>query len=378
MHQHFGLALDKRSEWSKTGYSFQLLFNEKDFNPSVCIGSSKRLQSCLLALNYLNNQLPTRLQIDLPLDIETDINLTEVSFKDLENYFEQLSKLAQNIKVDSSYIAGETYNTYLKEAYDQFTRITPYSLVFSKDRKGMEPNSLANNSYYINFSHQDNNQALYVPIHLFPTSAFNPGMPALPICTQFRMLIRKDMKKPESVGLIIDLRGNPGGSIDQVLCMLDAVISSEQMMFGTVPIVDGQLLNDNTEYIYFGSYFSPHKKRYDKPIVVLINKDSASASEIFAGAIKDMQRGLVIGEKSFGKGTQQILNAHLKSEDTIHYDQSDLVMIKTTGVYLLPSGRSPNKEGIKPDVPLNITNSPSSTDNNADWIEVYNHLRNQL
>lgn len=128
-------------------------------------------------------------------------------------------------------------------------------------------------------------------------------------------------------GLILDLRGNPGGLIDSCIEIADELIKEG-------PIVT---LKDRDKKIV--SEYKADKKYTDIPLVVLINGGSASASEILAGAIKDTERAKIVGEKSFGKGVVQGVNA-----------LSDGSGIKlTTSEYFTPKGISIHEKGIVPD-----------------------------
>jgi carboxyl-terminal processing protease len=96
--------------------------------------------------------------------------------------------------------------------------------------------------------------------------------------------------------LILDLRNNSGGYMDEVIKMVDYILPGGEKILST----KGRLKNANEEM------YSKHKATfYQQPIIALINRGSASASEIFAGAIQDLDRGIVAGETSFGKGLVQ-------------------------------------------------------------------------
>jgi len=96
--------------------------------------------------------------------------------------------------------------------------------------------------------------------------------------------------------LLIDLRNNSGGYMDEVIKIVDHILPGGEKILST----KGRLKNANEEM------FSKHKPTfYKQPIIAMINKGSASASEIFAGALQDLDRGIVVGETSFGKGLVQ-------------------------------------------------------------------------
>jgi carboxyl-terminal processing protease len=130
-------------------------------------------------------------------------------------------------------------------------------------------------------------------------------------------------------GLIFDLRNNPGGYLDGAV-----YISSEFIKSGTVV---SQVNSDGTRQDY---PVVRRGKLLDIPVVVLVNKGSASAAEITAGALRDFKRATVVGETSFGKGTVQTPE-DLPDGSSVHI---------TTGRWLLPNGDSIAKKGITPDV----------------------------
>ena len=134
-------------------------------------------------------------------------------------------------------------------------------------------------------------------------------------------------------GIILDLRSNPGG------LLTNAIYISDMLLKGGVIVstVDRDRYKTTTRARY--------GQVSEKPIVVLINKGSASASEILSGALKDNHRATIIGEQSFGKGLVQEIN---KLPD-------EAGMNITIQRYLTPSGQDINKKGITPDVVVELT-----------------------
>jgi carboxyl-terminal processing protease len=130
-------------------------------------------------------------------------------------------------------------------------------------------------------------------------------------------------------GLILDLRDNPGGLLDESI-----FVSSQFIDEGVITI---ERLKGNEEQVFEAQ---PGGAALDIPLVVLVNRGSASASEIVAGAIQENGRGTVLGEQTFGKGTVQI--PHTLS------DGSELRV--TIAEWLTPSGKQISGEGIVPDV----------------------------
>jgi len=133
--------------------------------------------------------------------------------------------------------------------------------------------------------------------------------------------------------LILDVRGNPGG-------LLDAAVRVGRVFLGKKTIVSTRYRSGKPTI--YSSFSETHRK---VPLVLLINAGSASASEILAGAIKDNKRGILVGQKSFGKGSVQTVR-----------NLSDGSALKiTTGYYYTPSGVCIHKKGIKPDIKVEQT-----------------------
>lgn len=143
------------------------------------------------------------------------------------------------------------------------------------------------------------------------------------------------LEKNTLEGLIIDLRDNGGGYVDTALQMLNRILPNGKKVFSF------QHSGGKTEDFYSDFEGRSVDQVFEKPIIVLMNRNSASASEIFAGGLKDNEAAEIVGEKSFGKGVAQ--NIFLASGDqvrgkvkvTVHY-------------YLLPLGENIDKKGIAP------------------------------
>lgn len=142
----------------------------------------------------------------------------------------------------------------------------------------------------------------------------------------------KNLESKDVKGYILDLRSNPGG-----LLLSSVEIARMFLRQGDiVSVVDRQ---GERERFTAGLGFIT-----DKPLVVLINRESASASEILAGALQDHQRAIVVGNRSLGKGTVQ----------TVYRLDEDTALVLTTAKYFTPSGRNIHQSGIMPDIEINI------------------------
>jgi carboxyl-terminal processing protease len=131
-------------------------------------------------------------------------------------------------------------------------------------------------------------------------------------------------------GVVIDLRNNPGGLLNEAISVSDAFLDK-----GEIVSTRGRVAGSGERY-----NATPGDLAGGKPIVVLINGGSASASEIVAGALQDHRRAIVVGTKSFGKGSVQ----------TLIPLRGDGAMRLTTARYYTPSGRSIQALGISPDI----------------------------
>jgi len=133
-------------------------------------------------------------------------------------------------------------------------------------------------------------------------------------------------------GLVLDLRNNPGGVLNAAVEVSDAFLEK-----GLIVYTEGRIKNSEMRF-----NAAPGDIINGIPIVVLINAGSASASEIVAGALQDHKRAIIMGEKSFGKGSVQ----------TILPTSGNAAVKLTTARYYTPSGRSIQAEGIEPDIVL--------------------------
>ena len=139
-------------------------------------------------------------------------------------------------------------------------------------------------------------------------------------------------------GLVLDLRNNPGGVLNAAVDVSDAFLDSGLIVYTQGRIADSEMKFEAT----------PVRQLDGAPLVVLVNGGSASASEIVAGALQDHKRAIILGTRTFGKGSVQ----------TILPLNNETALKLTTARYYTPSGRSIQAEGIEPDIildPLRVT-----------------------
>ena len=147
---------------------------------------------------------------------------------------------------------------------------------------------------------------------------------------QFLKSIKDFEKKSNIKGYVLDLRNNPGGLLTQAINITDFFLDD-----GEIVSTKGRRVSETRKF------FARKGDRIDgKPIVVLINNGSASASEIFAGALKDHKRAIILGENSYGKGSVQSI-IPLRNGGGMRI---------TISKYYLPSGKSISEVGVTPDI----------------------------
>jgi carboxyl-terminal processing protease len=153
--------------------------------------------------------------------------------------------------------------------------------------------------------------------------------------------LKKAMKKIKKalgekfIGLVLDLRNNPGGLLDQAIAVSDTFLEK-----GEIVSTRGRKKNGHQRF-----NARPGDLADGKPIIVLINGGSASAAEIVAGALQDHKRAIILGTKSFGKGSVQTI-IPLKKKGAMRL---------TTSRYYTPSGRSIQEIGVTPDIVVEPT-----------------------
>ncbi len=169
-----------------------------------------------------------------------------------------------------------------------------------------------------------------IPAFYIDFDAARKGDPNYRSTTRDVARLVSELKADGVNGIILDLRNNGGGSLQEATQLTDLFIDQGPVV--QIRTADGRVNRDNRAY---------SSALYDGPMVVLINRLSASASEIFAGAIQDYQRGLIVGSPSFGKGTVQLLTRMPEGELKL-----------TESKFYRVSGESTQHKGVVPDMYL--------------------------
>jgi carboxyl-terminal processing protease len=168
-----------------------------------------------------------------------------------------------------------------------------------------------------------------------------------------------NQNKNKDKGIILDLRNNPGGLLDQAVGLVDLFVDH-----GIIVSQKGRTSSENKVYNATGATATK------MPMVVLINEGSASASEIVSGSLQDHKRAVVVGTKSFGKGSVQVV---------LPISEEEAVKL-TIARYYLPSGRTIQAVGVTPDITVEA--GQIKTDNNDDFVikeaDLKKHLEKEL
>ena len=163
---------------------------------------------------------------------------------------------------------------------------------------------------------------------------------------QFLKLIKKFEKNSKIKGYVLDLRNNPGGLLTQAINITDFFLDD-----GEIVSTKGRKISETRKF-----FARKGDEIKGKPIVVLINNGSASASEIFAGALKDHKRAIILGENSYGKGSVQSI-IPLRNGGGIRL---------TISKYYLPSGKSISEVGVTPDILVEETENDFKINSDKD------------
>ncbi len=167
-------------------------------------------------------------------------------------------------------------------------------------------------------------------------------------------------ENPNVKGIVLDLRNNPGGLLNQAVGLANLFIDKE-----IIVSQKGRSKEEDENYIADPSLFVTKV-----PLVVLVNGGSASASEIVSGALQDLKRAVVVGENTFGKGSVQIV---------MPIDKTEALRL-TVARYYLPSGRTIQAVGVKPDVIVYPGKAPTEDENGFSLKEsdLKQHLESEL
>ncbi|MGC2222496.1 MAG: S41 family peptidase, partial [Methylocella sp.] len=200
--------------------------------------------------------------------------------------------------------------------------------------------------------HQEGDDIGYIRITQFNEQTFEGVRAAI-------QKFQNDIPAAKFKGYILDLRNNPGGLLDQSIAVVNCFLDR-----GEIVSTRGRNADETMRY-----NARPGDLSKGKPVVVLINGGSASASEIVAGALQDHKRATILGTRSFGKGSVQTI---------IPLGQNNGAVRLTTARYYTPSGRSIQAKGIDPDVTVlqDVPDDLKGKDDTKGEASLRGHLKN--
>lgn len=231
------------------------------------------------------------------------------------------------LKVNGSAFSGEQLDDLIEKIQESGKNNIKLTLIQKSTGKEIELDVLCDEIQLdsVTSSVTDENIG-YIGISQFATNTADEFKNAL-----------KDLEAKNVLGLIVDVRDNGGGITDAVEGICDCLLPEGNVIYYTAD------KNDKRVYAY-------SKKEGTKlPLVVLANEHSASASEILIGAIKDNERGVIVGEKSYGKGVVQ----------QMYMMPNETALKITVEKYFTPNGNYINKKGIEPDYTVHLKENDS-------------------
>ena len=259
-------------------------------------------------------------------------------------------------KVDGKSIAGNSIEEVVKKLRGKAGTKVAITILRKGEKEPIEISLIRQNIQVKAVKSSRKKDIAYIKINSFSEQAYS-GM-----TSEIRKLV-DGIGKNKIRGLVLDLRNNPGGLLDQAVKVSDVFLDKGL----TIVSIRGRNKEGN---IYKDE--SDQNLIAGVPIVVLINEGSASASEIVAGALQDNKRAVIVGTKSFGKGSVQTV---------IPLENKRGALKMTTALYYTPSGKSIQAHGIDPDIIVNEAKLELKKVNNNDEKSEANlngHLKNQI
>jgi carboxyl-terminal processing protease len=256
--------------------------------------------------------------------------------------------------IDGESVQGMTLNQAVDKMRGAINTSVKLTILRGKEKKKVEV-ALVRAEIHIKSvrSHKQDDDIGYIRISQFNEETADGLKSAM---TKFQQEMPGDKFK----GYILDLRNNPGGLLDQSIQVVNAFIDK-----GEIVSTRGRTAEETQRY----NARSSGDLSRSKPVVVLINGGSASASEIVAGALQDHKRATILGTRSFGKGSVQTI---------IPLGGSNGALRLTTARYYTPSGRSIQAKGIDPDVTIlqDVPEELKGKDDTKGEASLKGHLKN--
>ncbi|TRL36022.1 S41 family peptidase [Methylosinus sporium] len=256
--------------------------------------------------------------------------------------------------IDDDNVQGLTLNQAVDKMRGQINTSVKLTILRGKDREKIEV-KLTRAEIHIKSvrSHKEDDDIGYIRISQFNEETSDGLRTAI-------QKFQQEMPGDKLKGYIVDLRNNPGGLLDQSIQVVNSFIDH-----GEIVSTRGRTADETQRY----NARAAGDISRGKPVVVLINGGSASASEIVAGALQDHKRATILGTRSFGKGSVQTI---------IPLGGANGALRLTTARYYTPSGRSIQAKGIDPDINLlqDVPDELKGKDDTKGEASLKGHLKN--
>lgn len=309
--------------WGRSGVSIAYM-NEHYVNDKECHKNQTNLLGCVRALSTLSVLLESQDETkDKTVDDFKNYSF-DARLRVFENSNNSINKKAQaaGVGINSFIVAARDAHGYVVPTDLHLVRTGSIKQVPQKQRPA-QPDV---RGQILTGTNQK--KWIYIKIDSFSRDG---------TCEGFRSEYLRAAKQARfrALGLMLDVRNNLGGSVDETGCILGSMIGNFKEYLTIRDPATNELIKENSSYTTMISGL-----KIDIPIVVIVNSQSASASEILAGAIQDEERGWIVGERTYGKGTVQ---------DRFTTPLPNLAAFKTVGRFHFRSGWSNQRTGILPD-----------------------------
>ncbi len=313
--------------------------------------------------SYLNEEDLKDMQIQtkgefggLGIEIVTEMSVTKIisAIEDTPAFKADLRSGDYIVKVDGKSIVGLPIDEVVKKLRGKPKTSVKLSILRKGEKSQIEKTLVRQIIKVKAVKSARFKDVAYIKINTFSEQAYNGLVAEL-------TKLKKQIGEKNLKGLVLDLRGNPGGLLDQAVKVSDGFLDKDQLIVS----IKGR---NSEEKTYIDQ--SDESLVKDLPIVVLINQGSASASEIVSGALQDHHRAVIMGEKSFGKGSVQTI---------IPLENNNGALRMTTSLYYTPSGKSIQAQGIEPDIEVTAAKIEKQKDTDrSSEADLKGHIEVQL
>jgi len=313
--------------------------------------------------SYLNEEALKDMQVQtkgefggLGIEITTDLSVTKVvaAIEDTPAFKADVKSGDYIVKVDGKSVIGLSIDEVVKKLRGKPGTSVKIGILRKGEKSQIEKTIVRQIIKVKAVKSARFKDVAYVKVNTFSEQAYNGLVNEI-------TKLKKQIGEKNIKGFVLDLRGNPGGLLDQAVKISEVFLDKGQVIVS----IKGR---NSEEKAYVDEEDESLLKGL--PIVVLINQGSASASEIVSGALQDYHRAVIMGERSFGKGSVQTV---------IPLENNRGALRMTTSLYYTPSGKSIQAQGIEPDIEVTAAKIEKAKDNERDSeADLKGHLEVQL